>query len=177
MNPKVIEEKWIYKGKIFDVSTSAILEDEVVYEREIVHHKGSAVIVPVFEDLTVALVRQYRHPAADYLWELPAGSLAENEDPESGAKRELAEEIGVRAGTWQKLAAFYVSPGFLTEKMFLFLATNLQNVGQNLEADELLSIKRFDFETLRRMIGTGELADAKTIAGIFLAASRLNIAL
>ncbi|HEX8735983.1 MAG TPA: NUDIX hydrolase [Pyrinomonadaceae bacterium] len=174
MKPELIENKEIYKGKIFDVSLATVREENITYDREIVSHYGSAVIVPVFADKTVALVRQYRHAAGKYLLEIPAGSLKKGEDPELGARRELEEEIGVAAQRIEKLTEFYVSPGFLTEKMHVFLATELTEVGQNLEEDELLSIERHDFPTLFRMISRGELEDAKTMVGLILAGARLG---
>jgi ADP-ribose pyrophosphatase len=174
MKPELIDSKHIYKGKIFDVSLATVREHEVTYEREIVSHNGSAVIVPVFADQTVALVKQYRHPAGKYLLEIPAGSLNKGEDPKLGAARELEEEIGVTAGKIEKLTEFYVSPGFLGEKMHVFLATDLTEVGQNLEEDELLSIERYDFPTLFQMIARGEFEDAKTMVGLILAGARLG---
>src|SRR5678815_1277671 len=158
----------IYKGKIFDVNIDSIGEGDVEYKREIVVHKGSAVIIPVFEDGTVALVRQYRHAAGKYLLEICAGTLNSGEDPEEGAVRELEEEIGVRSAKIEKIAEFYVSPGFLTEKMFVFLATELTETQQNLEEDELLTIERHSFPALFEMICDGGVEDAKSIAGIFL---------
>ncbi len=126
MKPKVISTKKIYEGKVFDISIAEIQDGEIEYQREIVEHKGSAVIVPVFADKTVALVRQYRHAAGEYLLEIPAGTLNKGEDPKEGARRELEEEIGVTSDNIEKLTEFYVSPGFLTEKMFVYLATDLQ---------------------------------------------------
>lgn len=151
-----------------------IREGDIEYKREIVVHKGSAVIVPVFDDGTVALVRQYRHAAGEYLLEICAGTLNEGEDPMVGAIRELEEEIGVRAARVQKLTEFYVSPGFLTEKMHVYLATGLTEVGQKLEADEILTIERYSFGKLSEMIENGEIADAKTMVGVMLAANRLS---
>lgn len=174
MKPELIENKPIYKGKIFEVSLATIREENITYEREIVSHNGSAVIVPVFADKTVALVKQYRHAAGKYLLEIPAGSLNKGEDPQLGAARELEEEIGVTAAKIEKLAEFYVSPGFLSEKMHVFLATDFTEVGQNLEEDELLSIERYDFPTLFRMISNGEFEDAKTMVGLILAGARLG---
>ena len=174
MKPELIENKEIYKGKIFDVSLATVREENITYDREIVAHNGSAVIVPVFADKTVALVKQYRHAAGKYLLEIPAGSLKKGEDPELGAQRELEEEIGVAAGKIEKLTEFYVSPGFLTEKMHVFLATQLTEVGQNLEEDELISIERLDFPTLFQMISRGEFEDAKTMVGLILAGARLG---
>src|SRR5947209_12613857 len=111
--PAVLDSKEIFRGRVFDVRVDTIREGDSTYVREVVHHPGSAVIVPVFDDGTVALVRQYRHPAVRYLLEVPAGTLRrEGERPEEGAARELEEEIGVVAGRMEKLSEFFVSPGF-----------------------------------------------------------------
>src|SRR5437868_5244959 len=142
MKPEILSNETIYSGKVFDVSVAEIRENDSVYKREIVRHHGSAVIIPVFADGTIALVRQYRHAAREYLLEIPAGTLSEGEAPEIGAARELEEEIGVRAGKIEKLSEFYVSPGFLTEKMNLFLATDLTESVQNLDEDEFLVVER-----------------------------------
>lgn len=174
MKPEIISTRPIYKGKIFDVSLATVKEENVTYEREIISHPGSAVIVPVFEDNSVALVRQYRHPAQKYLLELPAGSLEQNEEPSEGAKRELEEEIGVTAQNIEKLSEFYVSPGFLGEKMHVFLATGLTDVGQKLEADELLKIERISLSEARNLILNNDIEDAKTIIGLTLAAAKLG---
>lgn len=179
--PEIISNEEIYKGRIFQVSLATVREGEVTYQREIISHPGSAVIVPVFADGTVALVRQYRHPARKYLLELPAGSLAPGEDPEAGAHRELEEEIGVRAAKIEKLTEFYVSPGFLAEKMHVFLATHLEETEQNLEEDELLSIERIALDAIpdlilgRGMFTKDKLEDAKTIIGLTLIASKHRI--
>lgn len=173
MKPEVLSSRSIYTGKVFDIRVDEIREGDVRYERDIIVHGGSAVIVPVFADGTAALVRQYRHAAGKYLLEIAAGTLEADEDPSTGARRELEEEIGVTAGKIEKLSEFYVSPGFLTEKMHLFLATELTDVGQKLEDDEILTIERHSFPTLLEMIQNGEIEDAKTIIGITLAAPRL----
>jgi ADP-ribose pyrophosphatase len=177
MKPEIISTEAVYQGRIFGISQSIVREGEVEYQREIITHHGSAVIVPVFADKTVALVRQYRHPAGKYLLEIPAGSLDKDEDPETGALRELEEEIGVRAAKIVKLTEFYVSPGFLSEKMFVFMATELTEVGQKLEADELLSIERIDFPKAFEMIHNGEIEDAKTMVGLILAGARFGFSI
>jgi ADP-ribose pyrophosphatase len=174
MKPEKISTESIYKGKIFEVSQDRIREGEIEYEREIILHDGSAVIVPVFDDNTVALVKQYRHPAEKYLFEIPAGSLEKDESPEIGARRELEEEIGVSAGKLEKLSEFYVSPGFLSEKMFVFLATDLSETTQNLEEDELIEIEKFTFEQAFEMIRKNEIEDAKTMIGLILAGAKLG---
>jgi len=172
MKPQLISTETIYEGRIFEVRVDTIREGKIEYKREIVVHRGSAVIVPVFEDGTVALVRQYRHAAGKYLLEVPAGSLDVGEDPLTGAQRELEEEIGYRAGNVEKIAEFYVSPGFLTEKMFVYLATELTETSQNLEEDELIEIERLTFEQALDKIRSVEIEDAKTIVGLTFAAAR-----
>lgn len=172
--PEVLESREVFRGRVFDVSVDTIREGETTYVREVVHHPGSAVIVPVFDDGTVALVRQYRHPAVKYLLEIPAGSLSPPERPEEGAARELEEELGVVAGNLEKLAEFFVSPGFVEEKMWLYLATELTETAQQLEDDELIEIVRVSFSRAFEMIEDGEIEDAKTIIGIMMAARRLG---
>lgn len=172
--PEKVASKTVYEGRVFDIRVDTIREDAADYKREIVVHHGSAVIVPVFDDGTVALVRQYRHPAGKYLLEVPAGTLNEGEDPEAGALREVEEEIGWRAGKIERLSEFYVSPGFLTEKMFLFLATDLNETAQNLDEDEFVEIVRIPLSKSIEMARNGEIEDAKTIVGVILAAARMG---
>lgn len=172
MHPKKLSSETVYKGRIFDIRVDEIREGDIEYKREIIVHKGSAVIVPVFDDGTVALVRQYRHASGEYLLEIPAGTLELGEDPKIGAIRELEEEIGVTAANVEKLTEFFVSPGFLTEKMHVYLATGLTEVGQKLETDEILTIERHSIPNLLEMIKDGEIQDAKTMVGLMLAAGR-----
>lgn len=172
---KILSSEPIYKGKVLDIRIDEIRDGEIEYKREIVVHRGSAVVVPVFDDGTVALVRQYRHAAGRHLLEIPAGTLDPGEDPKIGAIRELEEEIGVRAANVEKLIEFYVSPGFLTEKMHVFMATGMTEVGQKLEDDEILTVERHSFPALMEMIRTGEIEDAKTIIGVTMAAERLSV--
>lgn len=174
MQPEILSNETIYQGRVFDISISEIREGETVYKREIVNHHGSAVIIPVFEDNTIALVKQYRHAAGEYLLEIPAGTLSPGEAPEIGAARELEEEIGVRAKRIEKLSEFYVSPGFLTEKMNLFIATDFTETAQNLDVDEILSIERISFPDAFEKIRNNEIKDAKTIIGLILAGSKLG---
>lgn len=171
---EILSTNKIYNGKVFDIRIDEIRDGDVEYTREIVVHRGSAVILPVFGDGTVALVRQYRHAAREYLLELAAGTLETSEDPRTGAIRELEEEIGVTAASVEKLCEFYVSPGFLTEKMHVFLATELTETKQKLEDDEILTIERHSFSDLLEMIRKGEIEDAKTIIGVTMSAERLS---
>jgi ADP-ribose pyrophosphatase len=174
-NPQIIVSKEVFRGRVFEVSVDTIAEGGITYDREVVHHPGSAVIIPLFDDGTVGLVRQYRHPAVKYLLEIPAGTLDGNESPEEGAVRELKEELGCTAGRIEKLSEFFVSPGFCEEKMWLYLATDLTETAQQLEEDELLDVVRIPFSRALEMISTGEIEDAKTIIGLLLTAPRLHL--
>jgi ADP-ribose pyrophosphatase len=173
--PEVLESKQVYKGSVFDVSLDTVREGGKTYAREVVHHPGSAVIVPVFDDGTVALVRQYRHPAVRYLLEVPAGSLSGAENPEEGAARELEEELGFVAGRLEKLTEFFPSPGFCEEKMWVFLGTDLTKTAQRLEDDEIIEIVRLPIAEALEMILDGEIEDGKTIIGLMLAARKLGL--
>src|SRR6266481_9466882 len=172
--PQILESKEIFHGRVFDVPVDTIRVGHKTYQRETVHHPGSAVIVPVFEDGTLALVRQYRHPAVRYLLEVPAGTLKRGEAPEEGAARELEEELGCTAGRMEKLSEFFVTPGFCEEKMWVYLATDLTETAQQLEDDEILEVVRIPFSQALSMITTGEIQDAKTIIGVMLAAPRVG---
>lgn len=172
--PKVIASETVFRGRVVEVVVDTITEGDLTYPREVVHHPGSAVIVPIFDDGTVAFVRQYRHPAVRYLLEVPAGTLHRGEVPEEGAARELEEELGLVCGSLEKLCEFFVSPGFLEEKMWIFLATRLTETQQKLDEDELIEIVRMPLAQALSMITTGEIEDAKTIIGLMLAAPRVG---
>ncbi len=175
--PKILESTKIFHGRVFSVTVDTVQEGSVTYQREVVHHPGSAVVVPVFQDYTVALVRQYRHPAVRYLLEAPAGTLHDHERPDVGAARELEEELGFIAGNLEKLTEFFVSPGFCEEKMWIYLATELTQTTQRLEDDEILDVVRIPFSQALEMVTDGEIEDAKTIIGLMLAAPRVGPAM
>lgn len=174
MKPEIISSDQILESALFKVSRVTISENNAEYKRDIISHNGSAVIVPVFADKTVALVRQYRHAAQKNLLELPAGSLEIGETPQEGALREVEEEIGFKANKIELLTEFFVSPGFLSEKMYVFLATDFVEVGQNLDEDEFLSVERYSFPQIYQMIAKGEFEDAKTMLGLILAGTKLG---
>lgn len=172
--PKILNSQKVFEGRVVNVTVDTVSEGELTYQREVVHHNGSAVIVPVFDDGTVALVRQYRHPAVRYLLEVPAGTLAKGERPEIGAARELKEELGLVAAQLEKLSEFFVSPGFCEEKMWVYLATELSEGQQALEEDEIIDVVRLPISDALEMITSGEIEDAKTIIGLMLAAPRVG---
>ena len=172
--PRVLNSRKVFDGSVFGVTVDTIQQGELIYQRDVVRHPGSVVIVPVFADGTVALVKQYRHPAVRYLLEIPAGTLDEGEKPEVGAARELEEELGVVAARMEKLSEFFVSPGFCEEKMWVYLATELTETSQRLDEDEVIEVVRLSLTEALEMISDGEIEDAKTIIGLMLAAPRIG---
>ena len=172
--PKIVNSQKVFDGRVVKVTVDTVSEGDLTYQREVVHHPGSAVIVPVHDDGTVSLVRQYRHPTVRYLLEVPAGTLSDGERPEAGAARELEEELGLVAEHLEKLAEFFVSPGFLEEKMWVYLATGLSQGKAQPDEDEVLDIIRLPMEDALEMISSGEIQDAKTIIGLILSAPRVG---
>jgi ADP-ribose pyrophosphatase len=163
---KLISSKEITKNRIFTVTWDhAIDPDGFEIERAIVQHRGSAVMMPVDENGRILLVRQYRLPARRYLWELPAGTLDPGEPPLRAAKRELAEETGYHAKKWTKIGEFYPSPGFLSEKMTVYLATQLTAGEAQPMEDERIVTRWFTARQMDDMIRTGKILDAKTNIG------------
>ena len=173
--PEFVDSTKVFSGRVFGVTVDTVREGDKTYVREVVHHRGSAVILPAFDDGTIALVRQYRHPTVKYLLELPAGGLDDHERPEEAAARELEEELGLVAGKMEKLGEFFVSPGFCAEKMWLYLATDLTETAQRPEDDEVIEVVRLPIRRALQMITDGEIEDAKTIIGLMLAAPRIGL--
>jgi ADP-ribose diphosphatase len=167
---KITESKEVYKCKIFRVTEDKAVDAKNGFEiaRSIVRHPGSAVMMAVDDRKRILLVRQYRLPAEDYLWELPAGKVDEGEKPLQTAKRELAEETGFQARTWKKLASFYASPGYVQERMTVFKATDLKAGDATPMDDERIEIRWFKKKDVAEMIRDGKIQDAKTIVGFFL---------
>lgn len=163
---KLISSKELLKTSIFRVTQDHAL-DPAGFEikRAIIQHPGSAVMMPVDEKGRVLLVRQYRLPARSYLWELPAGRIDPGETPLKAAKRELIEETGYRAKKWTRLASFWASPGFLAEKMNLFLATELTAGESKPMEDERIEMRWFPAKELDAMIRDGKMHDGKTMIG------------
>ena len=140
----------------------ALDPDGFEIKRAIVQHGGSAVMMPVDKSGRILLVRQYRLPAKQYLWELPAGRVDAGETPLRAAKRELIEETGYRAKKWKKIAAFFASPGFLAEKMTIYLATKLTAGETKPMEDERIETRWFTARELDKAIESGKIIDAKT---------------
>jgi ADP-ribose pyrophosphatase len=165
---KIVSSVEKYKNRLFTVTEEHAVEPGgFEIKRAIVHHRGSAVMTPVDDRKRVLLVRQYRLPAQGFLWELPAGSVDEGEKPLQTAKRELKEETGYRAKNWTKLVSFFPSPGFLTEKMTIFLATGLTAGTATPMGDERIETRWFTSKEIEAAIASGEIRDAKTMLGYF----------
>jgi ADP-ribose diphosphatase len=163
---KLISSKEITKNKIFRVTLDdAVDPGGFEIKRFIVQHRGSAVMMPVDENNRILLVRQYRLPARRYLWELPAGSIDEGETALQTARRELVEETGYRARKWRKLAEFFPSPGFLAEKMTIYLATGLTAGEATPMEDERIEVRWFTAKQVDDMLRAGKILDAKTNIG------------
>jgi ADP-ribose pyrophosphatase len=169
---KIISSRERYRCGLFTV-TEEHARDASGYEikRSIVHHAGSAVMMAVDEKNRALLVRQYRLPARGYMWELPAGRLDHGESPLRAAKRELIEETGYKARKWKKLISFYASPGYVAERMTIFLATGLTEGEARPMDDERIECGWFTPRELDRMIRSGKIEDAKTMLG-FMAWTR-----
>jgi ADP-ribose pyrophosphatase len=167
---EVISSREVYRGPVFWVSSDEVLEPGGVRaRRDIVCHTGSVVILAVEEGQSeprVLLVRQYRHAAQQFLWELPAGRNDKGEAGLAAAKRELLEETGYSAAKWKRILKFYASPGFLAETMSIYLARGLRPGIAQPEHDERISTRLFPLPDAVRMVMSGKILDAKTIAGV-----------
>ena len=167
---RTLATEQVFDGKVVEVFVDEVrLPDgrEACWER--VAHPGAVGMVPLLGDGTVVLVRQYRHAVGGVILEIPAGKLEKGEPPEACAQRELAEEVGYRAGEMVKLAEFYNSPGYSDEYFHLFLARDLEEEQAKAEPDEFFQVERVHLDKAFNMISTGEVRDAKTVIGITLA--------
>ena len=164
---KIVRSTTVFKGSVFDVRRDEIVEpDGLRATRDIITHSGSVVVMPVFPNGDVLLVRQFRYAAGEYLWELVAGSKEPNESARAGARRELLEETGYKARRIRLLVEVIPTPGFLTETMAIFSAEGLKPGPPRPEADEHIEARRFSQSEVLSMIRRGSVRDAKTIVGI-----------
>lgn len=163
---KLISSVLKYKNDLFSVTQDHVVDpDGFEIHRAVVQHHGSAVMMAVDARKRILLVRQYRVPARGYLWELPAGRLDQGETPLQAARRELIEETGYRAKHWKKLVTFYPSPGFVAEKMTIFLATGLTAGRATPMEDERIEARWFTAKELDQSIRSGKIVDGKTMLG------------
>jgi len=166
----VMGVKNVYSGKVVVLNLETVpLPTGAQVELEIVRHPGAAAVVPLKPDGTVVLVRQYRHAAGGFIYEIPAGKLNRGEDPLSCAARELEEEVGYRADRLDLLTSIFTAPGFTDEVIHIYLASGLSPGRQQLDHDEILEIIEVSLDKALAMIQSGEIRDAKTIAGLQIA--------
>lgn len=168
--------KSIYNGRVITLNIDTVtLPNGVTIDLEMVRHPGAAAVVPLKEDGKVILIRQFRHAAGGFIYEIPAGKLHPGEDPIVCAGRELEEEVGYRAGRFELLSSIFTAPGFTDEVIHIYKATELTSGRQQLDRDEVLEVIELPLQEAIRMIETGAIRDAKSIVGlqaVYLSLSR-----
>jgi ADP-ribose pyrophosphatase len=170
---RVLQHRRVHAGRVLDLDVDEVVEPGGVRGvREVVRQRGSVAALPVLADGRIVLVRQYRYAVDALVWELPAGRRDPGETPEEGARRELEEEVGLRAGALEPLLVFWTTPGFCDEVMHLFRATDLEAVPARPEADEQIESARFTLDEAMAMIGGGEIREGKTLVALLMEARR-----
>lgn len=164
---EMLDRKVVYRGRVISLSVDTVrYQSGNCVQLDVVLHNGGAAVVALTEDLQVALVRQYRHPVAQSLLELPAGRLEEADTPLDGAKRELAEETGLAASDWKLLVKAYPAPGYCQELLHIYLARHLVEVEAQPDCDEEIEVEYLPLDRAVEMCYSGEITDAKTIIGL-----------
>ncbi len=161
----VLERRCVHKGRIFDVFSDRVrLPNGNEATRDYVGHPGSVGILPVHEDGSVTLIRQFRYAGRGFVVEIPAGTLEEGEEPASCAVRELEEETGLKAGKMEEMTSFLLCPGYSTERMHLFRATDLVEGDSRPEENEIITVMRLPLEEAVKV--AWEQGDAKTVLAL-----------
>lgn len=164
----------VFTGRVIEVNIERVeLPNGTTAALEIIRHPGGAAVLALDDDNRVCLLRQFRHAAGGWIWELPAGKIDNREPPLDTARRELEEEAGVAAGSWQSLGDYLSSPGVLTEVVHLFLATQLTPLAQRPEEHEIFEVHWLPFSDVLQMARSGELRDGKSLVAVFRAAARV----
>ena len=175
MTSKTLQANRQFSGRVIAVDVETVrLPNGHQCELEIIQHPGGAAVVVLDKALRVCMLRQYRHAAGRWLWELPAGKIEQGEPPLQTAQRELAEEAGVAAREWRELGEIYSSPGVFKEVIHLFMARDIDFVPVAHEEAELIEIEWLDFKETLRWAKNGQISDAKTVIGLFRAAALLD---
>jgi len=168
-------KKSIFKGRIIDLSLETVtLPNGATAELEIITHPGAAAVVPMKDETTVVMIRQYRHAVGGFIYEIPAGKLHPGEDPRECAVREVEEEIGYKVGNLEPLLSFFTTPGFTNEVIHIFLGKDLQPGTQDLGADEVLEVLEMPIDKAIALIKEGTIRDGKTIIGLQMAYLQLK---
>ena len=157
----------IYTGKVVTLNVDTVkLPNGVTIDLETIRHPGAAAVVPMKDDGTVVLIRQFRHAAGGFIYEIPAGKLSPGEDPLHCAARELEEEVGYRAASFELLSSIFTAPGFADEVIHIYKATGLIKGRQQLDHDEVLEIVEMPLSAAMGKIVDGTIRDGKTIVGL-----------
>ncbi len=172
---RILSERRVYRGSVVDLRLHRIaLPNGRETELEIVRHPGAAAVVPLTPDGEVVLVRQLRYAPGEYLLEIPAGKLHPGEAPEACARREVEEETGWRAGNLEELGSIWTTPGFTDERIWLFLARDLEPGRAELEDDEILTVETLPLAEAVERVYRGEIRDSKSLAGLLFTARALE---
>jgi ADP-ribose pyrophosphatase len=175
MTHDVISTRKVFQGKVFSVRSDQVRDESGgVFQVDIVEHSGAVTLVPVTPEGTILFVRQYRHPAGQELLELPAGTLAPGEDPRACAERECREEIGLRPGRIQHLGQVFLAPGYSSELNHIFLAADFTSDPLPQDEDESIQVVPLKASDITSRIARGDLRDAKSLAGLYLALPHLG---
>lgn len=171
MNYQIVKSEVIFRGKVFNTIVNQIEYDSGNKAvREVAEHPGGAVVVPVTDEGKIVMVTQHRFPMNEVLLELPAGKLNKGENPFVCAIRELEEETGYKSEDVSELGSIYTTPGYSTEKLWIYLAKNLKPGNHNREEGEYgMQVFEFSIDEIEKKITNGEIVDGKSICGIFLA--------
>jgi ADP-ribose pyrophosphatase len=170
---RVLSRQRRYEGRVLALDVDEVEEPGGVRAvREVVRHRGSVAILAVRDDGRIVLVRQYRYPVDESVWELPAGRLDPGEAPEQAAARELEEEVGLRAKQIERISYFYTTPGFCDERMHVFRATGLREVPARPEEDERIEPRSVTLEEAWGMIRSSEIREGKTLVALLLEIER-----
>lgn len=171
---KTLSSIYIYQGRVINLRQDRVnLPGGRETTREIVEHPGAVVILALTNEKKIVMIRQFRKPAEEVLWELPAGTIEPGEDLEKCARRELEEETGYYPRKVKKIITFFSTPGFCNERLTLFLVEDLEKRNKNEEADEFIKVELIDLKEALRLVKENIIKDAKTIIGILYLSSRI----
>jgi len=165
---EVVSSTTMYRGRVLHFKQTTVkLPSGKLYTRELVEHPGAVALIPILED-KVILIRQFRMATGKVIYELPAGTLKEGEDPDACARREIVEETGYKAGRLERFFQCYLAPGYSTELMHFYVATELKAGPQHLDEDEVIRVYPTPLEEALAMVRRNEIIDAKTVVGLLL---------
>jgi ADP-ribose pyrophosphatase len=173
----LVSTERLYAGRVVNLERDTVrFPDGSLGQLEILRHPGASAVVPFLDDPIasdprIILIRQFRHAADGYIWEIPAGRLDAREPPETCARRELEEEAGMRAATLEHLTTIYTTPGFTDELIHLFMASHLTTVAHRREPDEFMEVQERRWSEVLGMIRTGEIKDGKTLIALLFVQS------